>query len=62
MDESAHGGGGAPPAGGRAVTALETVKEELTPALPAGTDGDPAVTRSGPADADLEVLLDWSGQ
>jgi hypothetical protein len=47
---------------GRAVTVIEAVKEELTPALPAGTDTEPAVIRPGPSDANLDVLFDWSGQ
>jgi hypothetical protein len=47
---------------GKIATAIETVKEELNPALPAGMDTAPAAINSTPSNANLDVQFKWSGQ
>jgi hypothetical protein len=46
---------------GKIATAIETVKEALSPALPAGVDTVPVVS-STPPSANLDVQFDWSAQ
>jgi hypothetical protein len=47
---------------GRTATVIETIKGELTPALPAGMDAAPVVIRPAPSSANLDIWFDWSGQ
>jgi hypothetical protein len=47
---------------GKIATAIETIKEELSPSLPAGVDTIPAAMTTTPSNANLDVEFDWSGQ
>jgi hypothetical protein len=46
---------------GKTVAAIEIIKEELNPALPAGVDTAPVVLRPAPSSANLDIWFDWSG-
>jgi hypothetical protein len=52
----------ADPGTGGAAAVIETVKEELVPALPAGVDAAPVVISPGAAGGSLDIRFDWSGQ
>jgi hypothetical protein len=52
----------ADPGTGKTATAIEMIKEELTPALPAGMDADPVVISPAPASANLGIWFDWDEQ
>jgi hypothetical protein len=41
---------------------IETIKEEMSPALPAGVDANSTVISPGPSSANLDLWFDWSGQ
>jgi hypothetical protein len=47
---------------GKVAGAIETIKEELSPALPAGVDTVPAAILPGPASANLDIWFDWSDE
>jgi hypothetical protein len=47
---------------GKIATAIETIKEALSPALPAGVDTVSAPITSTPSSANLDIEFDWSGQ
>jgi hypothetical protein len=47
---------------GKTATVVETLKEELSPALPAGMDTVPAVISPAPSGANLGIRFDWSGE
>lgn len=47
---------------GKTAAVIETVKEELAPALPAGMDTPPAVISPAASEANLDLRFDWSGQ
>jgi hypothetical protein len=47
---------------GRTAGVIETIKGELSPALPAGVDAAPAAIRTAPSSANLDIQVDWSGQ
>jgi hypothetical protein len=52
----------ADPETGKIATAIETIHEGLTPALPAGADAAPAVPRPAAASAGLDIVFDWGDQ
>jgi hypothetical protein len=52
--------GAADPERGTAFGAIELIKEELSPALPAGVDEGPPESRPGPSRANLDISPDWS--
>jgi hypothetical protein len=47
---------------GKTAPVIETVKEELAPALPAGMDAAPAVISPGPSNTNMVFRFDWSEQ
>jgi hypothetical protein len=47
---------------GKPATVIQTIQEQLVPALPAGTDAAPVVIRPAPSGANLDIGFDWSGQ
>ncbi|MDR1024811.1 MAG: FecR family protein [Treponema sp.] len=47
---------------GKVAGAIETIREELSPALPAGVDTVPAGILPGPASANLDIWFDWSDE
>jgi hypothetical protein len=47
---------------GKIPVPIETIKEELSPALPAGVDAGSTVISPGPSSANLDIWFDWSGQ
>jgi hypothetical protein len=52
----------ADPETGRTATAVEALKEELTPALPAGMDAAPADRAAAPVSGSLGFGFDWTEQ
>jgi hypothetical protein len=47
---------------GKIATAIETIKQELSPPFPAGVDTVPAAITTTPSNANLDVEFVWSGQ
>jgi hypothetical protein len=47
---------------GKTARVIETVKEELTPALPAGVDAAPVVIMPVASRANLDIRFDWNEQ
>jgi hypothetical protein len=45
-----------------AAPAIDSIKETLSPALPAGVDAVPAAATSAPSSVNLDIGFDWSGQ
>lgn len=52
-------GAAADPERGRTVPVIETVKAELSPALPAGVDAAPAAVSPRPSNANLDLWFEW---
>jgi hypothetical protein len=52
------------PETGKAAVMIETLKEELSPPLPAGIDKAPAATGpgTGPSNGELGIGFDWTGE
>jgi hypothetical protein len=46
---------------GQTAPVIETIREALIPALPAGVDTIPVVLPPAPSSANLEIWVDWSG-
>jgi ferric-dicitrate binding protein FerR (iron transport regulator) len=47
---------------GKIATTIETIKESLSPALPAGMDTVPPAITAAPVSANLDIRFDWSRQ
>jgi hypothetical protein len=47
---------------GKIAPAIETIKEALSPSLPAGVQTVPAVVTAPPSNSNLDVGFDWSDQ
>jgi hypothetical protein len=47
---------------GKTAAVIDTIKEELSPVLPAGVDAAPVVIRPAPARANMDIWFDWGDQ
>jgi hypothetical protein len=56
------GGHGSDGEAGKTAAVIETVKEELSPALPAGVDTVQAGITAAPSSANLDIRFDWRDQ